>query len=170
MENLELKIKKIDEIFDEFKGQVSGLAQRLIKNLPPPPSFKKMELVKIRGAELLGTKKPAKGREIYQIALQWWGLDLCPPHVGPLLLQFPLFEQQSFHSPSLIAVAMKPLFLWQEGGGDWRIFGVAPLRTPNGPPKPFLIGLWWREPTEWPDIGPTESLWGADEEWIFQIR
>ena len=102
-----------------------------------------VDLVRVTVGKL-GFKDGARRDQIYDRAEEF-GLEVCPPEVGPQLrLQY---KDQPMKEGILIG--MEPIRL---SDGDLRVFGVAH----NGG------GIWLYGYCDSPD-----GVWGADDQWVF---
>ena len=124
---------------------ISGWANDILRK----PAFTvaaeetEVELVKVTVAEL-GFKRGARHEQTYERAKEF-GLELCPPEVGPQLR----LQYQDQPNGEWILVAMEPIIV---SGGDPELFNVG--RSDSG----LWLSSYWSSPG---------IFWYADCRWVF---
>ena len=104
-----------------------------------------VDLVKVTVAEL-GFKKGARRDQIYDRAKEF-GLELCPPEVGPQLrLQYQ-----------------------DQPNGEWVFIGMEPITDSDGDLNVFHVkrngsGLWLHGAWGYPDY-----VWSPGRQWVFRL-
>lgn len=149
---IKLGAAKAEEFRRAWRDGRFEVGNEVSKKIFVKPTFKaateesEVDLVKVMVGELC-FKRYARCDQIYDRAKKL-GLELCPAEVGPQLR----LHYQDQPKGECVFIAMEPIF---DGSHCLGVFRVE--RTD------FALWLW----TDWSDKSPSDSLWDADDQWIF---
>jgi hypothetical protein len=92
------------------QGGIEAMIQNPNFSILSEPNTVSLALIHLKDLKFADLKRPLK--EVYKIAIDDLGLDLCPPEVGPRLMMDPRFRSRlriDYSKPSSLWLGMQPV-------------------------------------------------------------